>query len=110
VKIRVGRRHFTIVTLRASPTRWALLFSISGCVLLGGCATAPASAPADRYSPAEMKNGPSLYETGRFAVVQPSSGGLRIDEGAIGQPSAPRPARARTSAKRKARAHAQRTP
>jgi hypothetical protein len=57
-----------------------------------------------------MKNGPSLYETGRFAVVQPSSGGLRIDEGPIGQPSAPRAVAARTSAKRKARARAQRTP
>jgi hypothetical protein len=90
--------------MRASPARWALLF------LIGGCATAPARAPADRYSPAEMKNGPSLYETGRFAVVQPSSGGLRIAEGAIGQPSPPRPAKARASGKRKARAHAQRTP
>ncbi len=74
---------------------------------MGGCATAPAGAPADRYSPAEMKNGPSLYETGHVGVVPPSSGGLRIAEGAIGQPSAPRPARARASAKRKARAHAQ---
>jgi len=90
--------------MRASPARWALLF------LIAGCATAPATAPADRYSPAEMKNGPSLYETGRFAVVQPSSGGLRIDEGPIGQPSAPRAVAARTSAKRKARARAQRTP
>ena len=48
---------------------------------MGGCATAPAGAPADRYSPAEMKNGPSLYETGHVGVVQPSSGGLRIAEG-----------------------------
>jgi hypothetical protein len=104
VKFGQGQDHFTIVTMRASPARWALLF------LLGGCATASASAPADRYSPAEMKNGPSLYETGRFAAVQPSSGGLRIDEGAIGQPSAPRAVAARVSAKRKARARAQRTP
>jgi hypothetical protein len=57
-----------------------------------------------------MKNGPSLYETGRFAVVQPSSGGLRIDEGAIDRPPTPRSATARASAKRKARTHAQRTP
>jgi hypothetical protein len=92
--------------MRASSAHWALLFLIS----IGGCATAPASAPADRYSPAEMKNGPSLYETGRFAAVQPSSGGLRIDEGAIGQPSPPRPAAARAATKRKARARAQRTP
>src|SRR5437667_5210675 len=103
--MRVGQRHFTIVNLRASPRRWALLF------LIGGCATAPARTPTDRYSPAEMKNGPSMYETGRFAVVQPSSGGLRIDEGAIGQTSAPRAVTAHhASAKRKARARAQRTP
>jgi hypothetical protein len=89
--------------MRASPARWALLF------LIGGCATAPATTP-DRYSPAEMKNGPSLYETGRFAVVQPSSNGLRIDEGPIDRPTAPRAATARATGKRKARAHAQRTP
>jgi hypothetical protein len=105
VKIPVGQLHFTTVTMRASPARWALLF------LLGGCATAPARAPADRYSPAEMKNGPSMYETGRFAVVQPSSGDLRIAEGPIERPHAPRTATARAAAKRKApRAHAQRTP
>jgi hypothetical protein len=57
-----------------------------------------------------MKNGPSMYETGRFAVVQPSSGDLRIAEGPIGQPAAPRAVAARTSAKRKAHAHAQRMP
>ncbi len=78
-------------------------------MFIGGCATAPARAPVDRYSPAEMKKGPSLYETGRFAVVQPSSGGLRIDEGAIDRP-APHSATARPSGKRKARAHAQRRP
>jgi hypothetical protein len=106
MKLHPGRHHFTIVTMRAS-SRWALL------LLIGGCATAPAKAPADRFSPAEMKNGPSLYETGRFAVVQPSSGGLRIDAGTIDRPSSrpsPRPASARTTAKRKARARAQRTP
>jgi hypothetical protein len=57
-----------------------------------------------------MKNGPSMYETGRFAVVQPSSGDLRIAEGPIGQPAAPRAVAAHTSAKRKAHAHAQRMP
>jgi hypothetical protein len=78
--------------------------------LIGGCATAPARAPADRYSPAEMKNGPSMYETGRFGVVQPSSGDLRIAEGPVDRQAAPRTATARVSKKRKARAHAQRTP
>jgi hypothetical protein len=60
-----------------------------------------------------LKNGPSLYETGRFGVVQPSSGGLLIDAGAIDRaPLRPSPqaARARATAKRKARARAQRTP
>ncbi|HTB61339.1 MAG TPA: hypothetical protein VLC06_25905 [Polyangia bacterium] len=57
-----------------------------------------------------MKNGPSMYETGRFAVVQPSSGDLRIAEGPIDRPSVPRAATARASGKRKARTHAQRTP
>jgi hypothetical protein len=104
VKVGVGRRHFTIVTMRASSSRWALL------LLLGGCATAPARGPADRYSPAEMKNGPSMYETGRFAVVQPSGGDLRIAEGPIDRPPAARAATAHASGKRKPRAHAQRTP
>jgi hypothetical protein len=104
LKVRVGRGHFTIVAMRTSPAQWALL------LLLGGCATAPARAPADRYSPAEMKNGPSMYETGRFAVVQPSSGDLRIADGPIDRPPAARAATARASGKRKARTHAQRTP
>ena len=76
-----------------------------------GCATA--APPPDRLSPEQLKNGPSLYETGRFGVVQPSSGGLRIDAGAIDRPPShpsPRPASARATAKRKARARAQRTP
>jgi hypothetical protein len=88
--------------MRASPALWAFLF------LLGGCATAPAGVPADRYSPAEMKNGPSMYETGRFAVVQPSSGDLRIAEGPIDRP--PGPGTAARAGKRKPRTHAQRTP
>jgi hypothetical protein len=76
-----------------------------------GCATS--APPPDRLSPEQLKNGPSLYETGRFGVVQPSSGGLRIDAGTIDRPSLrppARPAAARASAKRKARARAQRTP
>jgi hypothetical protein len=107
VKVGAGQHHFTVVTMRANPTRWALLFV---SFFIGGCATAPARAPADRYSPAEMKNGPSLYETGRFAVVQPSSGDLRIAEGPIDRPPAPRAATGRASGKRKARTRAQRTP
>ena len=72
-----------------------------------GCATS--APPPDRLSPEQLKNGPSLYETGRFGVVQPSSGGLQIDAGTIDRAS-PRPAVARAAAKRKARARAQRTP
>ena len=74
-----------------------------------GCATSAPPAP-ERMSLEQMKNGPSLYETGRIGVVPPSSGGLRIDEGAIDRPLPPRPATARAIAKRKAHARAQRTP
>ena len=73
-----------------------------------GCATSTPP-PPDRLSPEQLKNGPSLYETGRFAVVQPSSGGLQIDAGNIDRVT-PRPAVARAVAKRKARTRAQRTP
>ena len=84
-------------------------------VVVLGCATS--APPPDRLSPEQLKNGPSLYETGRFGVVQPSSGGLQIDAGTIdrsplrspARPSA-RPASARATAKRKAHARAQRTP
>jgi hypothetical protein len=74
---------------------------------VAGCATAAAPAP-DRYSPAEMKHGPSLYETGHIAVVPPSSNGLRIDEGPIDRRPAPaQPATAaRARGKRKVRARA----
>jgi hypothetical protein len=89
-----------------STVLWALL------VLLGGCATAPPATPVDRYSPAEMQHGPSLYETGRIAVVPPSKSGLKVDEGAIDRPPAARPVpiAERQHGKRKARARAQRTP
>ena len=73
-----------------------------------GCATSTAP-PPDRLSPEQLKNGPSLYETGRFAVVQPSSGGLQIDAGTIDR-AAPRPVVAHAAVKRKARKRAQRTP
>jgi hypothetical protein len=61
-------------------------------------------------SPDQLKKGPSLYETGRFGVVAPSSNGLRIDEGPIDRPPASRAVTAQASAKRKARSRAQRTP
>ena len=73
-----------------------------------GCATS--APPPDRLSPEQLKSGPSLYETGHFGVVQPSSGGLQIDAGTIDRVP-PRPATtARAAARRKARTRAQRTP
>ncbi len=81
-------------------------------ILSLGCATS--APPPDRLSPEQLKKGPSLYETGRFAVVPPSSGGLKIDEGRIDRPSSARPLPARTAerrhGKRKARARAERLP
>jgi hypothetical protein len=89
--------------MRTPTGPWALLLLAGG---LAGCATAPAATP-DRYSPAEMKHGPSLYETGRIAVVPPSSNGLRIDEGSIDRRSTPQPPVAeRAHGKRKVRARA----
>jgi len=86
VKLPPRWRHFTAVTTRAIPMRWVLLFS------LAGCATAPPPAPDDCYAVTRMKNGPSLYETGRFAAVPVSNGGLRIDEGPIDGPTSAPPA------------------
>ncbi len=81
------------------------------CASLGCATSAP---PPDRLSPEQLKNGPSLYETGRFAVVPPSSGGLKVDEGAIDRPSPARPLPARSAlrphGKRKPRARAERLP
>jgi hypothetical protein len=59
-------------------------------ILAFGCATF-APPPPDRFSPEEMKKGPSLYETGHIATVPPSSNGLKVDEGAIDRPAAARP-------------------
>jgi hypothetical protein len=77
-----------------------------------GCATA--TPPPDRLSPEQLKNGPSLYETGRFGTVPLSSGGLKVDEGAIDRAPAPRSGATRTAArahgKRKPRARAERQP
>jgi len=92
---------------------WRRALSAGGLAVVAALGCATSAAPPDRLSPEQLRNGPSLYETGRFGVVQPSSGGLRIDAGAIERapvhPS-PRPTGARATAKRKARAHAQRTP
>jgi hypothetical protein len=95
----VWRRSLSAGARLAGPL--ALAFAL-------GCATTT-SPPPDRLSPEQLKNGPSLYETGRFAVVQPSSGGLQIDAGNIDRATA-RPAVAHAAAKRKARKRAQRTP
>jgi len=82
-------------------------------ILLLGCATS-APPPADRLSPEQLKNGPSLYETGRFGTVPLSSSGLKVDEGAIDRRPATRPAQARTAErahrKRQPRARAERRP
>ena len=75
----------TVVATHLSPLRWALL------LLIAGCATPPPAVPDDRYAVARMKNGPSLYETGRFAAVPVSSGGLHIEEGSIERASIERP-------------------
>jgi hypothetical protein len=96
-----------VVTMRASSARWAFF------ILLAGCATAPPAAAPDRFSPAEMQHGPSLHETGRIAVVPPSKGGLKVDEGAIDRPP-PAPPLAGVAqhrpGKRRPRARAQRLP
>jgi hypothetical protein len=62
------------------------------------CATAPPppSPASDRYSPAQMQSGPSLAETGRFAVTPISSAGLRIEDArADGAPPPAPPAQRR---------------
>jgi len=78
-----------------------------------GCATSTAP-PDDRLSPAHLKNGPSMYETGRFGTVPLSNGGLKVDEGAIDRAPTARPASAATAerhhGKRKPRARAERQP
>ena len=78
-----------------------------------GCATS-APPPDDRLSPAQLKNGPSMYETGRFGTVPLSSGGLKVDEGSIDGAPRARPAHAATAerhhGKRQPRARAERRP
>jgi hypothetical protein len=81
-----------------------------GCAIAVGCASAPP--PRDRLSPEQLKNGPSLYETGRFGTVPLSSGGLKVDEGAIERPAERRAAAAPTAQRHrgKRKARAQRSP
>jgi hypothetical protein len=60
-----------------------------------GCATTSSPPPArvDRYSPEQMRSGPSMQETGRFGVTPISSNGLQIqDARADGTPPPPAPA------------------
>jgi hypothetical protein len=94
--------------MRAISARWAFI------LLVGGCATETTTTPRDPYSVAEMQHGPSIYETGRIAVVPPSKGGLKVDEGAIDRPPRARASSAAVAArphgKRKSRARAQRLP
>jgi hypothetical protein len=57
-------------------------FAGSLAILSLGCATS-APQPDDRLSPAHLKSGPSLYETGRFGTVPLSNAGLTVDGGSI---------------------------
>jgi len=79
-----------------------------GLVGVLACASAPPPAPRDRYSPADMRSGPSLQETGRFGVTPVSSGGLRIQDARPQAVSAPLPAtpsgKSRRRIKRRGRA------
>jgi hypothetical protein len=83
------------------------LVSVLALLSLGaGCATsAPPPPRADRYSPEQMRSGPSLQETGRFGVTPISSNGLRIqDARADGTPPpAPTPTAKRSRKHRAAR-------
>jgi hypothetical protein len=62
----------------------AIVFRLAA--LSSGCATA--ATPAPPQSAPSLNAGPSLYETGRFAVVPPSSCGLKIEDGFIDRPPA----------------------
>jgi hypothetical protein len=101
-KARFYRRR----SLRAGGLTAGLLTALSL-----GCATS-APPPDDRLSPARLKSGPSMYETGRFGTVPLSSGGLKVDEGSIDGTPRARPARAATAerrhGKRQPRARAER--
>ncbi len=74
-----------------------------GLLALAACATAPpGAAPRNRYSPAEMRSGPPLDETGRFGVTQISRAGVRIEDARADGAPPPLPAKSR----RRRRGHA----
>jgi hypothetical protein len=80
------------------PVAIRRLVSVLALLSLGvGCATsAPPPARTDRYSPEQMRGGPSLQETGRFGVTPISSNGLRIEDARADgtpRPDAPSPPR-----------------
>ena len=92
-------------SLRAGGLAAGLLTALSL-----GCATS-GPPPDDRLSPAHLKSGPSMYETGRFGTVPLSSGGLKVDEGAIDGTPRARPVTAEhRHGKRQPRARAERQP
>jgi len=118
----VSRSRVEEFAVQCSPTAAARLSRVARrfleiaaplAILSLGCATS-APPPADRLSPEQLKNGPSLYETGRFGTVPLSSSGLTVDEGAIDRRPVTQPTQARTAersrGKRKPRARAQRLP
>ncbi len=71
------------------------------------CASAPPPAPPrNRYSPEEMRSGPSLTETGRFGVTPVSSSGLRIEDARPQAVSAPLPATPAAKSRRRRKGHA----
>lgn len=73
-----------------SGIRRALPISL-GLVGMVACATTAPPPPPNRYSPEQMRNGPSLNETGRFGVTPISSSGLRIEDARPQAVSAPLP-------------------
>jgi hypothetical protein len=90
--------------LPRTAARQICLLAASVTLLAVGCASSPPPA-GDALSPDRLKNGPSMYETGRFAAVPLSSSGLTVDEGNIDPHArrAPAPAGARVSSARGAR-------
>ncbi len=85
--------------IRRLATLVALLSLGAGCATT----TSPPAARGDRYSPEQMRSGPSLNETGRFGVTPVSSNGLHIEDArADGTPPAAPAQPARRTHKRRA--------